>query len=272
MSSARGWLKHLRWIGLGLILAAILVQFVLHDRPEAVAVVEGIERGFVFLVFGVISLMVLGLMLHFLGSLLRPNEDADWGEPVLRLRNSRMVSALLVLALLAFGAIMAFAWLKWSEPGGPFDPPPQPVSLEAQLVIGFFTVVWGFLLVAFTVRLIRNPAWFVLTRKGFVYRPGDVAPGLVRWEDVVEIKEDEVLSSGPPGGPTLRPALVIVLRDAERYTTVYNPLLAMIVRLATGALRAQTGGRGDLYLDPVHFGARYEEVKALMREHARYAR
>ena len=272
MAGARTWLKHLRWVWLVLILAAIVVQFVLHDRPDAVAVVEGIERGFVLLVFGVMSLMVLGLMLHFLGSQLRPNEDADWGEPVLRLRNSRTVSALLVLALLAFGAIMAFALLQWSEPGGPFDPTPQPVPLEAQLAVGFFGVVWGFLLLAFTVRLIRNPAWFVLTRKGFVYRPGDVSPGLVRWEDVVEIKEDDVLGSAGRGGPTLRPALVIVLRDAERYTTAYNPLLAMIVRLATGALRVQTGGRGDLYLDPVNFGARYEEVKALMREHARYAR
>ena len=272
MSNARAWLKHLRWIGLGLVLAAIVVQFVLHDRPDAVAVVEGIERGFVVLVFGLMSLMVLGLILHFLGSQLRPNEDADWGEPVLRLHNSRAASALLVLALLAFGAIMALALQQLEAPGGPLDSPSQPMPLGARLAIGFFTAIWAFLLVAFTVRLIRNPAWFVLTRKGFVYRPGDVAPGLVRWEDVVEIREDEVLSSGPPGGPTLRPTLVIVLRDAERYTTTYNPLLAMIVRLATGALRAQTGGRGDLYLDPAHFGARYDEVKALMREHARYAR
>ena len=55
MAGARTWLKHLRWVWLVLILAAIVVQFVLHDRPDAVAVVEGIERGFVLLVFGVMG-------------------------------------------------------------------------------------------------------------------------------------------------------------------------------------------------------------------------
>lgn len=272
MNDARHWLKRLRWIGLGLMVALIVVEFVLRDRADLAWLADGIERGFVLLVFGVMSVMVLGLMLHFLGSLLRPTDDGDWGEPLLQLRQPRWGAAVAVLALLAFGAIMAFAFQQLGEPGGPFDPPSQPVPLEAKVAVAFFGVIWVFLLIAFTVRTIRNPAWFVLTRKGFVYRPGDVSAGLVRWEDVVEIKEDAVLGSGPPGGPTLRPTLVIVLRNGHRHNDGYNPLLGMVVRLGTGVLRAQTGGRGDIYLDPTDFGARYEEVRALLHEHARYAR
>lgn len=272
MNDAQSWLKRLRWIGVGLVVALIVLEFVLRDDPATVSLADAIERGLVLLVFGVMSIMVLGLMLHFFGSLLRPTDDADWGEPLLQLRQPRWGAALSVLALLVFGAIMAFAFQQLGEPGGPLDPPSQPVPLEAKVAVVFFGVIWVFLLIAFTVRTVRNPAWFVLTRKGFVYRPGDVSGGLVRWEDVVEIKEDAVLGSGPPGGPTLRPTLVIVLRNGHRHNDGYNPLLAMVVRMGTGALRAQTGGRGDIYIDPTHFGARYEEVKALLHEHARYAR
>jgi hypothetical protein len=268
MANANTWVRWLRWAALVIVIAAILASFWLDGRPGAERLVERIERGFLFSVLAILSVMVLGLMLHFLGNLRRPTVPAGSGEVLLQLQGSRRVSVALVVVLLLFGAIVAYGLELQGQPGDAFDPAPQPLSLEWKAVIAFFTVVWAFLLMAFLARAVRNPPWFVLTRKGFLYQPGDASPGLIRWEDVVDIKEAEVVSAGGDGGPTTRGALVVVLRDSDRYVARYNPILGAVVRLATATLRAQTGGSGDVYLDPVDFGARYEEVKALMLEHA----
>lgn len=268
MADANTWVARLRWVALAITIMTILGALVVIRYPGAWRWIEAIERGLLFAVLAILSVMVLGLLLHFLGSLRRPAVSADAGEVVLELRNSRAGSVVLVVVLLIFAAIVAYALDLQTQPGDAFDPPVPPPTLEWRAVIGFFTVVWAFLLVAFTVRAVRNPPWFVLTRKGFVYQPGDTSPGLIRWEDVVDIKEDRVVSTGGNGAAAPRAVLVVVLRDGERYVARYNPILAAVVRFAGGVLRAQTGGRGDVYLDPVHFGARYEEIKALMIEHA----
>jgi hypothetical protein len=87
-------------------------------------------------------------------------------------------------------------------------------------------------------------------------------------QDVVDIKEDEVITNGGSsrGGPVASKTLVVVLRDGERYVSRYNPVLGAVARLGTGILRAQTGGRGDIYIHPADFGPRYDEIKTLMRE------
>lgn len=268
MANARTGLKWLRWLGLALLIGVILLQMFLQYQPGAESLVAMIERGFLFLALGAVSVGVLGLILHFLGSLRRPAEDADWGEPLLCLRHSRIASVLTVVVLLLFGAMISFALGMWSLPGDAFAFEQEPIPLEGKAIIGFFTVVWVFLVVAITTRAVRNPPWFVLTAKGFVYQPGDVSAGLIRWQDVADIKEDEVITNGGNGrgGPVASKTLVVVLRNGERYVTRYNPVLSAVVRLGTGVLRAQTGGRGDIYIDPADFGPRYDEIKTMMRE------
>lgn len=268
MANADKWMARLRWGGLAVVIAvvAILANVWMDGRPGAGGWAVAIDRGFLFLVLAILSAMVLGLLLHFLGGLRRPAVPPDSGEVVMRLQGSRAGSVAMLIALLVLGAAVGYGLDLWRN-GDAFDDI-EPLTLEWQAVVAFFSVVWALLLLVSVVRAVRNPPWFVLTRKGFVYRPGDVSAGLIRWEDVVDIKEDQVLSASGSGAPILRTALVVALRDGERYVARYNPVLAAVVRLATGALRAQTGGSGDLYLDPAHFGARYDEVKAPMIEHA----
>ncbi len=268
MGNAKKWMARLGWGGFVLMSAAMLAAFWMAGREGAAGLVEAIDRAFLFLVLAILSPVVLGLMLHFLGSLRRPAVPPDSGEVVMQLHGSRGGSVAMLIALLVLGAGVAYAFDQWGQGGSAFDHPASPLTPEWKAVIAFFSVVWAFLLVVAIVRTVRNPPWFVLTRKGFVYQPGDVSAGLIRWEDVVDIKEDQVISASGSGGPILRTALVVVLRDGERYVVRYNPILGAVVRLATGVLRAQTGGTGDLYLDPAHFGARYDEVKALMFENA----
>ncbi len=269
MWNAKRWATRLRWgfvIAIVIANAAILANVWTDGRAGADGWAEAIDRGFLFLVLAILSVMVLGLLLHFLGSLRRPAVPPDSGEVVLQLQGSRGGSVAMLIALLVLGAAVAYG-LDLQRQGDAFDHA-EPLTLEWRAVIAFFSVVWALLLLVSVVRAVRNPPWFVLTGKGFVYQPGDVSAGLIRWEDVVDIKEDQVLSASGSGGPILRTALVVVLRDGERYVARYNPVLAAVVRRATGALRAQTGGSGDLYLDPAHFGARYDEVKALMIDNA----
>lgn len=268
MGNANKWMARLRWGGFAIMSAAILATFWMEGRTDAGGWVEAIDRAFLFLVLAVLSPALLGLMLHFLGSLRRPAVPPDSGEVVMQLQGSRGGSVAMLIALLVLGAGVAYAFDLRGQGGSAFDHPAPALTPEWKAVIAFFSVVWAFLLVVAIVRTVRNPPWFVLTREGFVYQPGDVSAGLIRWEDVIDIKEDQVISASGSGGPILRTALVVVLREGERYVARYNPILGAVVRLATGVLRAQTGGSGDMYLDPAHFGARYDEVKALMFENA----
>jgi len=117
--------------------------------------------------------------------------------------------------------------------------------------------------------VIRNRPWFVLTRRGFLYAPGDLSPGLIRWEDVTDILETELLASnGARGSAIRRRALVVTLKDPDKYLGGYNPLLKVFDRLSRAMVRAQTGGNSDLVLLADDFGQRYGEVKQRIYEFA----
>jgi hypothetical protein len=143
-------------------------------------------------------------------------------------------------------------------------------SLVEHLVFWLFYGIAHLLFVAFLLRAIRNRPFFIATEKGFLYEPGDVSPGLIRWEDVAEIKDAELLyGQGTVSGPTTRPVLAVGLKDADKYSAKYTPLLGMLNRLLTKGIRYQTGGPGDLVLRPEDFGARYGEVRDLMMKNVR---
>lgn len=143
----------------------------------------------------------------------------------------------------------------------------QRVSFAEHLVFWLFYGIAHFLLIAFFLRAVRNRAFFVLTTKGFLYEPGDVSLGLIRWEDISEIKEVELLSRSTSfAGPGVRTALAVGLKDPAKYNGRYTPLLGLLVWLLTKVIRYQTGGPGDIILAAEDFGVRYDEVKALMTD------
>ncbi len=169
MGNANKWVIRLLWGGFAIVNAAILAAFWMEGRGGGGEWLKAIDRVFLFLVLALLSPLVLGLMLHFLGSLRRPVVPPDSGEVVLALPGSRAGSVAMFMALCLLGAGVAYALGLWGQGIGVFDDPASPLTFEWKAVIGFFPVVWAFLLLVSVVRAVRNPPWFVLTRKGFVY-------------------------------------------------------------------------------------------------------
>jgi hypothetical protein len=137
-------------------------------------------------------------------------------------------------------------------------------------VFGFFYVVGHFLLLVFGLRAVRNRPYFVLTQRGFLYDPGDLSPGLIRWENIAGVKETQLLyGPGSYAGPSTQTALVVTLKDGTTHARAYNPLLRALLALLLPVVRYQAGGSGDIVLVAADFGARYEEVKGLIGRHVR---
>lgn len=80
------------------------------------------------------------------------------------------------------------------------------------------------------------------------------------------MKEDYLISDrGRYTGPNL--ALVLSFKEPEKYNRKYNFILRKFVELATKLIKYQTGGVGDIVIDPVDLGDKYSEVKELMFKH-----
>lgn len=143
------------------------------------------------------------------------------------------------------------------------------VTLAEKLLFWLFYGIGHFLFVAFSLRAVRNQPYFVLTKKGLLYEPGDMSPGLIRWDDIASVEEAELLqSAGSNAGPRLGAALIVTLKDAAKYNRRYNPLLRGLLAVLMPVIRYQAGGKGDIVVAADDFGARYEEVKALIRRYA----
>jgi hypothetical protein len=242
----------------------------LGDRvPWLARANEYVERGIVLGLVGIFGFVLLAFVLQFLSDLRGGIRIPS--EAVLVLRRPRGVGAILPLAmvLVLVGGLVTLAFLP-EDTLADFDlqnPFTDDLAFEFKAMIALFAGIAAFLIVAFTVRAVVNPPWFVLSRHGFLYRPGDVSAGLVRWSEISGIKPSEVLSGDGGYGPSIKPVLVVTLKHPERYNANYTPLLRLMLRVLTPALRAQTGG-GDIFIDPSDFGADYDKVVALMREYS----
>ncbi|MFN7179810.1 hypothetical protein [Hyphomonas sp.] len=150
---------------------------------------------------------------------------------------------------------------------GTADLRPASWEVEPLMALVFFYIVAHFLLVAFTLRAFRNLPVFVATDEGFVYEPGDVSPGLIRWSDISEGAEAALLTSGSSniGGPRTGLTIVLSLKDPDTIFSAYNPLLRGINSFATRVIKYQSGGVGDIILAAEDFGPRYDEVRSLIR-------
>lgn len=231
------------------------------DEPTAAPVSDPVALAVVLLFW----IVFLALLFEFLArEIFRLRPRSEMGRVILEIGASsaalRFVPLLAVIPFVLSLNAMVFGVVQ-------LDIDMQRVSLAEHLVFWLFYGIAHFLLVAFFLRAVRNRAFFVLTTKGFLYEPGDVSPGLIRWEDVSEIKEVELLSSSTSfSGPGVRTALAVALKDPAKYNQRYTPLLGLLNWLLTKFIRYQTGGPGDIVLSADDFGMRYGEVKSRMMD------
>jgi hypothetical protein len=187
------------------------------------------------------------------------------GRVLLEIRRPKVVMAVIpplaALALVALMNVMVFRPdLLTLELEG--------IGLDAYLAFWLFYGIGHFMLVVLVLRAVRDRPCFVLSERGFLYEPGDLSPGLVRWEDIASLKEADLLSSNTGyTAPVLRRNLLVTLKQPDRYSQQYNPLLRLILRWAMKVVQVQVGGNTDMVVRQEDLDARYDEVKALMALH-----
>lgn len=261
MSNARKWIRWIQYGALAIVVGAIVADFLFQDRfPDVFAIVE---RGFMLLVVGVVGFGVLGLGWQALSDLSRSPTEGVTGPVEIALHASRAGQWVVVLIVVAMGIAAAWGYAAWPE----IDPDFTPISewaLQFQVMAGLFVLIWTVLLLGFLSMTLRRAPWFVLTPRGFLYAPGGMSPGFVRWEDVTELRETEIVSGRGRRSPQLERVLAVGLRDPSKYSARYNPMLGALVRLGGQLYAAQTDGPADILISPADFGARYDEIRARM--------
>jgi hypothetical protein len=140
-------------------------------------------------------------------------------------------------------------------------------GLDAYLAFWLFYGIGHFMLVVLVLRAVRNRPFFVLTERGFLYEPGDLSPGLVRWGDITSLKEADLLSGNTSyAASMLRRTLVVSLKNPDKYSLQYNPLLRLMQGWAMKVVQHQVEGSADMVVRQDDLDARYEEVKTLMAQ------
>ncbi len=261
-------IRKLQWViyPLAIIFIAVevLPQFVpsFKEKLAIVKTVFGfIEKGIFLLLFLLCSWLLLGFILHEIG---KNRQKVGYDNVILELKHKRsIVPLIIVLVVLAFAIFMNYLLFEPSSILQEEDL--LQISFIEKAIFGFFYIVVHFLLIVFTIRAIRNPAYFILTKEGFLYEPA-ISVGFILWKDIAAMKEDYLISDrGRYTGPNL--ALVLSFKEPEKYNRKYNFILRKFVELATKLIKYQTGGVGDIGIDPVDLGDKYPEVKELMFKH-----
>ena len=195
----------------------------------------------------------------------RKRQRRKLGAPLIKLYPHRF-STRFILPLVALFFVVGLNAIVFVP--GATDLEIPALGLDAWLYLFFFYLVAHFLLVAFTLRAVRQLPFFVATDEGFIYEPGDVSPGLIQWSDISEGAEAPLLTSGAAniGGPRTAPTIVLSLKDPDSVFAAYNPILRSLNKVATRAVKYQSGGVGDIILAAEDFGQHYDDVRSLIRK------
>lgn len=262
------WLQWIFYPVAALMLLAFLADAFSGERYWTGLVWGSLDRAvdpFALIVLGLFFIVLVALIWQFLfNELSRASQQRKFGKPLIRIYPPRLATRF----LLPLGALVFVAGLNaMIFIPGLADPAPASWDLEPLLALIFFYIAAHFLLVAFTLRAVRNLPFFIATQEGFIYEPGDLSPGWIRWSEISRGAEAGLLTGGSShiGGPRTGTAIVLSLADPDTVFSVYNPLLAGLNRLATGLVRYQTGGVGDLVLAAEDFGSQYEAVRGLVQ-------
>jgi hypothetical protein len=175
-------------------------------------------------------------------------------------RAPRLGHFIFLLAAIGLTGFMTYFVFLQDPSTSPFEQA-EEIGAGAKVIFGFLILIGFFMTGVFAYRLIKNPAYFVITEEGFEYSPGGVSTGLVRWGDILELREEKVITNrNGLGGPVYEVALAVVLRNPEEYVARYpqalKPLFA--VRQALNST--------PLLMRPSDFGDDYRSILTIMRE------
>lgn len=261
MSNARTWVKWIQFGALLVVVGGLAAGFLLGDGARDVLAM--VERGFVVAMVAIMGLVVLALGWQALADLSKSPTDGVTGQVALSITAPRR-GLWVVVGVLAVGAIATAWWVRTGPSPDANATGMSDLALEPRLMAWLFIAIWAVLMLGFTAMAIRRAPWFVLTDRGFLYAPGGVSPGFVRWEDVTSLRETEVVDGRTRTKPKATRVLAVGLRDPSKYNARYTPMLALLVRLGGKLYAAQTDGPADILIDPTHFGDAYDGVLARM--------
>lgn len=258
------------WAGASLIVGAFAWDiFAGQGSSSTSRLSEGVHR--VGGTFGLVVVLVAwvafaALLLEFLRREISGiPATAPPGRVLLAIRRPMLVTAIVPLVGAFVLAVLMNLTVFRSDR---LAPELDGFGLDALLAFWLLYGVGHFLLVVFALRAVRNRPVLVLTEQGFRYEPGDLSPGLVRWNDIERLTEADLLSGDAGRGASiLRRTLVVSLRNRETYRRRYNPLLRLLQRWAMQVVEYQVDGSADMVLRQGDLDPRYGEVKALMAEH-----
>lgn len=142
----------------------------------------------------------------------------------------------------------------------------EKFSTLEQVLFGAFTLIAVFMSGVLLYRLIRNPWTFRLTDEGFIYNPAGVSTGLIRWTDIVEIRDVPVTTQNSVvGGQAPLMTTGIILKDPHSYIARYPAALGVLFEF-----RKYDSGT-PLVFQFKEFGRDHDKVIALMKEQVRRA-
>lgn len=228
---------------------------------------EAAEQPFLFLFFGLFWLLLGALVIELVRrEMTSAAEYRVDGRPILTLKSSNLVDLLVLVPIVLMFVAAMNLWV--------FAPETLLVQIDAPdafgwMIFWFFYCLAHFLLVAFLVRALRNRPFFVATGQGFIYEPGGLSMGFVRWKDVSEVTETELVfgsGGGPAGAPYLSRALVITLRNPEHYASRLSAPMGWLQRLGSRYVNWQVDKAGDIVIDPRELRQRYADVRKVMVE------
>ncbi len=145
-------------------------------------------------------------------------------------------------------------------------------QLFERVLFGIFYVIAHFLIIVSGLRLIKGmPPAFIATERGFLYNPSGISSGWILWEDVEEARETPLLAGNAwMSGLGILTVFGIKLKYPEKYNVAaFAPLMRSLVEKGQALNNYQTEGVGDLFLEPVVLGKKYDEVKSLFKKYTK---
>jgi len=136
----------------------------------------------------------------------------------------------------------------------------QEIDLAGKFIFGFFVLIGVFLIGVFAYRLFANPPFFVMYEDGFEYSPGGVSTGLIKWSDVVELRDETVVTSVGDVGPARMSVTAVVLRSPQEYMARFPAALEPLFKLRMKM------NSSPILITKSEFGREHDALLAIMRE------
>lgn len=163
------------------------------------------------------------------------------------------------VGLIAAAAMSGLALRTLLSGLGELDSPLQTQAWGLAAGLGSVAALGLFLCGFFAYRWLRNPPTLKFTEEGFEYSPAGVSTGLIKWGDVVELRDETVITS-VVGQPGKRPVTAVVLRNPDKYVSRFpaamRPLFALNRKLNSSPIMIMRG----------EFGRDHDAILAAMRE------